>query len=94
MGGSGWVELIELWIKKPVIFSELNKWVLVNRDVGQVGLTPTFHMIKKKKKNIYLPFGKLCNKLFNVKCITLNSLFILRMNSIKLINTYSIILKL
>ena len=50
MGGSGWVELIELWIKKPVILSELNKWVLVNRDVGQVGLTPTFHMIKKKKK--------------------------------------------
>ena len=53
MGGSGWVELIELWIKKPVILSELNKWVLVNRDVGQVGLTPTFHMIFFKKKHIF-----------------------------------------
>ena len=47
-----------------------------------------------KENNMYLPFGKLCNKLLDVKCIILNSLLILRMNSIKLINTYSIILKL
>ena len=47
-----------------------------------------------KKNNIYLPFEKLCNKLLDVKCITLNSPLISRMNSVKLINTYSIILKL
>ena len=41
-----------------------------------------------------LPFGKSCNKLLDVKCITLNSPLILRMNLVKLINIYSIILKL
>ena len=41
-----------------------------------------------------LPFGKSCNKLLDVKCITLNSPLISRMNSVKLINIYSIILKL
>ena len=61
---------------------------------GRVGLTPIFHMNYFKKRNIYLLFGKSCNKLFNVKCITLNSLFISRIISIKLINTYLIILKL
>ena len=43
---------------------------------------------------MYLSFGKSYNKLLDVKCITLNSPFISRMNSVKLINTYSIILKL
>ena len=43
---------------------------------------------------MFLSFGKSCNKLLDVKCITLNSLLKSRMNSIKLINTYSIILKL
>ena len=43
---------------------------------------------------MYLSFGKLCNKLLDVKCIILNSSLILKMNSVKLINTYSIILKL
>ena len=43
---------------------------------------------------MYLPFVKSCNKLLNIKCITLNSLLISRMNSVELINTYSIILKL
>ena len=47
-----------------------------------------------KENNMYLPFGKLCNKLLEVKCITLNLPLISRMNSIKLINTCSIILKL
>ena len=47
-----------------------------------------------KENNMYLLFEKLCNKLLDVKCITLNSPLILRMNSLKLINTYSIILKL
>ena len=46
------------------------------------------------KENMYLLFGKLCNKLLDVKYITLNSPLISRMNSIKFINTYSIILKL
>ena len=43
---------------------------------------------------MYFLSGKSCNKLLNVECITLNSPLISRMNSIKLINTYSIILKL
>ena len=43
---------------------------------------------------MYLSFGKSCNKLLDVKCITLNSPLISIMNSVKLINTYSIILKL
>ena len=32
------------------------------------------------KKNMYLPFGKSCNKLLDVKCITLNSPLISKMN--------------
>ena len=47
-----------------------------------------------KENNMYLSFEKLCNKLLDVKCIILNSPLILRMNSVKLISTYSIILKL
>ena len=43
---------------------------------------------------MYLSFEKSQNKLLYVKCITLNSLFILRIGSIKQINTCSIILKL
>ena len=51
-----------------------------------------FFLIKK----LYLLFGKLCSKLLDIKCIciTLNLPLISRMNSVKLINTYSIILKL
>ena len=78
------------------------KWVGRVRveSIGlQVGLTRIFHMIfffffLYKENNMYLPFRKSCNKLFDVKCITLNSPLISRMNSIKLVNTYSIILKL
>ena len=29
-----------------------------------------------KENNMYLPFGKLCNKLLDVKCIIFNSLLI------------------
>ena len=64
---------------------------------GQVRLTRIFHMIFfffNKEDNMYFPFGKLCNKLLDVKCINLNLPLISRMNSVKLINTYSIILKL
>ena len=64
----------------------------VNRVVGQVGLTRIFHMSLfiyfNKENNMYLLFGKLYNKLLNVKCIILNSLLISRMNSVKLINIY------
>ena len=71
--------------------NEFGLWV----RSGQVGLTHIFHMIfLYKENNIYLPFRKSCNKLFDVKWITLNSPLISRMNSVKLINTYSIILKL
>ena len=56
-----------------------------------------FHMIFfffNKENNMYLPSEKSCNKLLDVKCITLNSPLISRINSVKLINTYLIILKL
>ena len=43
---------------------------------------------------MYLSFRKLCNKLLDVKCIILNSPLISRINSVKLINTYSTILEL
>ena len=65
---------------------------------GWIGLTlyfsHEFYFYFYKENNMCLPFKKLCNKLFDVKCIILNSPLILRMNSVKLINTYSIILKL
>ena len=67
---------------------------------GWVGLTCIFHMnlffifYFYKGNNMYLSFGKLCNKLLDIKCITLSSPLISRMNSVKLINTFSIILKL
>ena len=42
---------------------------------------------------MHLTFGKSCNKLLDVKCITLNSPLISRINLAKQINTCSIILK-
>ena len=59
--------------------------------MGLVRLTRIFHMnffFFNKEKNMYFPFGKLCNKLLDVKCIILNSLLVSRMNSVKFINTY------
>ena len=47
-----------------------------------------FFFLSFNEKNMYLPFGKLCNKLLDVKCIILNSLLVSRMNSVKFINTY------
>ena len=75
------------------------KRVQVNQFAGRVDLYFLHDFIYiyiyiYKENNLYLPFGKSCNKLLDVKCITLNLPLILRMNSIKLINTYSIILKL
>ena len=66
---------------------------------GRVGLAHIFHMnffifYFYKENNMYLPFGKLCNKLLDVKCIILNSPLISIINLVKLINTYSIILTL
>ena len=73
------------------------KRVQVNQFAGRVDLYFSHDFIYiyiyiYKENNLYLPFGKSCNKLLDVKCITLNSLLLSRMNSIKLINTYSIIL--
>ena len=73
----------------------------VNRVVGQSSyrsgqVDPYFshEFFFLNKENMYLPFEKSCNKLLDVRCITLNSPLISRMNSVKLINTYLIILKL
>ena len=81
------------------------KWVILSRlktgssqsGCGLGWIDPYFshEFFKKffyKENNMYLSFRKLCNKLLDVKCIILNSPLILRMNSVKLINTYSIIL--
>ena len=43
---------------------------------------------------MYLSFKKSYNKLLDIKWIFLNLLLVSRMNSVKFINTYSIILKL
>ena len=74
----------------------------IKNGFGSIGLRVglgwpvIFHMIFFffKEKIMYLLFGKSCNKLLDVECITLNSPLISRMNSVKLINTYLIILKL
>ena len=91
-GGSGWVELgsgqvrlIGLWVKTGSGQSHFGS--------GRVD-SYFSHEFFFKKENMYLPFGKSCNKLLDVKCITLNSPLISRMNLVKFINTYSIILKL
>ena len=81
------------------------KWVILNGlkiGLGQlgcgldrVGFTHIFHMkFFYKEKIMYLLFGKSCNKLLDVEYIILNSSLISRMNSIKFINIYLIILKL
>ena len=41
-----------------------------------------FFFFLYKENNMLLSVGKSCNKLLNVKCITLNSLLISRMNSV------------
>ena len=101
-GEAGWVN----WVKGQMGYG--SKWVILSGlkmgsgqsgcRSSQVELTHIFHMnffyFFNKENNMYLPFRKLCNKLLNVKCITLNSPLISRMNSVILINTYSIILKL
>ena len=98
-----WIGSIGLRVKrvtcqKLVILSGL-KMSSSQLVAGQVKLTHIFHMnflfflFFYKENNMYLPFGKLCNKLLDVKCIILNSPLILRMNSVKFINTYSILLK-
>ena len=63
---------------------------------GRVGSSHIFRMnfFLYKENNMFLSFGKSYNKLLDIKCITLNSLLKSRMNLVKLINTYSIILKL
>ena len=76
-----------------------SKWIILSGlktgsscGLGPVRLTRIFHMnfyfYFYKENNMYLPFEKFCNKLLDVKCITLNSPLISRMNSVKLINTY------
>ena len=102
-GGSGRVRVrigsIGLWVKR-VILSGLKS------GSGQSGymlgrVDPYFSyeffifiFYFYKENNMHLPFEMLCTKLLDVKCIILNSPPILRMNPVKLINTYSIILKL
>ena len=64
----------------------MGRFKRVKNDFGsiglQVGLTRIFHInfFFYKENNMYLPFGKSCNKLLDVKGITLNSPLISRMN--------------
>ena len=93
---NGWVsssQVNQVTSKKMVILSRLKTSSSQSGyKSGQVVFFPWFFFLKKN--NMYFSFGKSCNKLFDIKCITLNSSFISRMNSVKFINTYSIILKL
>ena len=70
--------------QKMVILSGLKRGLDQSGcGLGWVGLTCIFHMdffFFNYKKNMYLPFGKSCNKLLDVKCITLNSPLISKMN--------------
>ena len=77
---------------------KMNPFKWDKNRLGQLGCPYFSHKKKKKKKQkqnkMYLPFGKSCSKLLDIKCITLNSLLISRMSLVKQINTCSIILKL
>ena len=64
----------------------------VNRVASRVRSTVFSHEIKKKKH--VLPLGKSCNKLLNLRCITLNSPPISRKSSTQQIDICSIIIKL
>ena len=56
-------------------FRSIGLWV----GLGQVRLTRIFHMnFFYKENNMNFPFGKSCNKLLDVKYITLNSSLISR----------------
>ena len=80
------IHMIDLigWVKLDMAKQAGWVWLglgRINRVVGWVGLTRIFHMnFFFNKKNMYLPFKKSCNKLFDVKCIILNSPLISRMN--------------
>ena len=64
----------------------------MNRVAGWVGLTHIFSLeFFFKENNMYLPFGKSCNKLLDVKYIILNSPLISRMNLVKLIITVEVL---
>ena len=83
-----------LRVKKGYFKQVKNKFELIGLRVELGWVRQNFFFFFNKENNIYFPFEKSCNKLLDIKCITLNSPLISRMNSIKLINTYSIILKL
>ena len=93
---ASWVGLGQSdWGKKWVILSGLKKGSCQSGcGLGRVDLYFSYECFFYKENNMYLPFGKSFNKLLDVKYITLNSPLISRMNSVKFINTYSIILKL
>ena len=98
-GGSGQVNRVAGHGSKQVVLSGLKKGGSGQSGCGSGRLTRILHMNFfffnfYKENNMYLPFGKLCNILLDVKCIILNSPLISRMNSVNLMNTYSIILKL
>ena len=93
--GSGQVNRVTSHWSKWVILSGLKR-IRVNRVAGRIDpyFSHEFFFFIYKENNMYLLFGKLCNKLLDIKCIILNSPLISRINSVKLINTYSIILTL
>ena len=96
---AGWVGSIGLQVKrvmgqKHAFLSELKTGCGPSRVDLYFSHDFFFFFFFYKENNMYLPFGKLCNKLLDIKCIILNLPLISRMNSVKLINIYSIILKL
>ena len=99
LGPVNWVACLMACGSKNVILSWL-KAGSYQSDCGSGHVNPYFYFSHEfkfffnKENNLYFLFKKSCNKLLDVKCIILNSSLILGMNSGKLINTYSIILKL
>ena len=67
------------WFKKE--FRSIGLWV----GSGWLVFFTWIYLFFYKESNMYLLFEKSCNKLLNVKCITLNSPLISRMNSINLL---------
>ena len=85
--------------------SKMGHFKRVEKAFGSIGLrvgsswvdpyfSHEFFFFLNKENKMHLSSRKSHNKLIDVKCTILNSPLISRMNSVNLINTYLIILKL
>ena len=82
------VRLNELRVKIGHFKRIKKRFGLIGLQVSQVDPYFPHKYFFFYKENMYLPFRKSCSTLLDVKCNTLNSPLIPKMNSVKLINTY------